>query len=234
MAKKTNCVFCNKELTKGLFKGDDCLLDTGAGLLTCCEDCYSQYQADEKRRSKRFGIKVENLKRAAKRKVSEKELAEMYRVYVEEEQRQFEKCGRQAVDNHMIWFGFNNRKFFAVKEQATGFINSDVTAKEISKSIKKSEDYDSLCFDSDDITKLEFRPVGTGSSLKGFSKMYSYEIRLNDEKVLTYKPCIARTFAIGTGLFPRKKAEELMYTELKLFKERIGSTLPITKVKKFV
>lgn len=235
MAKTTNCVFCGKELKSGLFRGDDYALTIGDGYVTCCEECLDTYSDDAKRHKKRLIVKLENLKRASKRKkISEKELAEMYMVYRKEEETQMEKCGAQIPTDILGCFVYGDRGGFAVKEQKTGFANSDITAKDMVKTLDKADEYDCFFFDKEDITKLEYRPAGSGSGLTMFSAAFAYEIRLNDEKVLTYKPCIAKMAVVGTGLFKRKSADKNMYLFLNLFRKRIGSDLPIVKVKKFM
>lgn len=234
MAKTTNCVFCGKELKTGFFKGDDFFLDTGAGSITCCEACHDKYRDEMKRHKERFGTKVDNLKNASKRRLSEKELAEMYLQYTAEEQKQLAKCGTETADQYRIWFSFNDRRYFGMKELRVGAGNNDVSAKQMLKTLDKTTQYDSLCFDKDDVTKLEFRQAGIGSTLSLFATAYSYEIRLNDEKILTYKPCITKTMVVGKGLFTKKAAEKQMYTLLETFKREVGVDLPIVKVKKFL
>lgn len=234
MAKLTNCVFCNKELTKGFFSEDVERIDLGGGSLTCCTDCYKKYRGDAKRIRKRFGTKIENLKKAGKRKLSENELAEMFLLYLKEEAEQIAKCGEEEPEKFVSFFGVNEKGYFSVKEQPISAVNTDVTARQMIKTIKKSDDFDSVCFDKDDITKLEFRPTGVGDTLTLFSTAYSYEIRLNDEKVLTYKPCIAKIAVVGQGLFTRKSADKQLYKMLEVFRMCIGSDLPVTKVKKFM
>lgn len=233
MAKMTNCAFCGKELKKGFFGGDDYLIDTGAGLLTCCEDCLDKYRGDEKRHRKRFEAKMENLKKAGKRKVSKQELASMYMTYLQEEEDQMRKGGALFPMDVTGCFILGGDGHFAVREQKIGFGNSDVSAKDMVKTLNKAGDYDSLFFDKEDVTKLEFRSTGIGDPLTLFSTAYSYEIRLNDEKVMTYKPCITRMAVLGTGIFKRRSANKKMYRLMETFKQYIGSDLPVVKVKKF-
>ena len=61
MAKTTTCAICGKEITKGLFKGEDRTLTVGDKFLTCCEDCYQNYKEDAKVDGKRFSTKVDNI-----------------------------------------------------------------------------------------------------------------------------------------------------------------------------
>lgn len=232
---KNNKLFILRQgIDERIFQGDDFVLDTGAGNITCCESCHDKYRDEMKRHKERFGTKIDNLKNASKRKLSEKELAEMYLLYTAEEQKQLAKCGAESADQYRIWFGCNDRRYFAMKELRVGAGNNDISAKQMLKTLDKTTQYDSLCFDKDDITKLEFRQAGSGSTLSLFSTAYSYEIRLNDEKILTYKPCITKTAVVGSGLFTKKSAEKQMYNLLEMFQRAVGTDLPITKVKKFL
>jgi hypothetical protein len=65
-----------------------------------------------------------------------------------------------------------------------------------------------------------------------FSIAYSFNIRLNDERVMTYKPCITRAAFIGHGFGfgYYRSAEKKLIAELEALKRIIGSDLPITKV----
>ena len=235
MAKTTNCAFCGKEITKGFFTGDDRTVDTGGGSITCCEDCYKLYHADEKKHRTRFGTKIENWKKASKRKPSQKELADMYVRYLKEEAEQSAKCGIQIMNATLGCFVLGDNGCFAVREKRIG--SNSISAKEMIKTLDKAVDLESFYFDKDDITKLEFKRTGIGDPLTLFSTAFSYEIRLNDEKVLTYKPCMAEMAVIGSGIglyiFKRKSADKKMYKFLEDFRQVIGSDLPITKVKKF-
>ena len=61
-----------------------------------------------------------------------------------------------------------------------------------------------------------------------------FAIRLNDETVMTYKPCIARTAdsGAGFGFGYQKSAEKKLVYQLEEFKRLIGSDLPIVKINK--
>jgi hypothetical protein len=125
---------------------------------------------------------------------------------------------------------------FAVRETRTGFVNSDVSAKDMIKSLEAAGDVDSYLVSRNDIDRIEYRQVGIGEPLGLFNIAYSFEIRLNDEKVITYKPCITRTALLGKGfcgIYNKISARKQMEKLLKEFKEHIGSDLPIVRVRKF-
>ena len=236
MAKTTNCAFCGKELTKGLFKGNNVLLDCGTKLITCCEECYEHYKTLEKTRKQRFGTKLTNLMNAKRiKKISDAEVAAMYRTYVQGEENQVLKWGAEIPCESVGIFLFSSNGCFSVREYATGFVNSDINAKDMLKSLKKSAKTDCLFFDRNDITKIEYAKVGMGTFGGLFSKAYSFVIRLNDEKELTYKPAVTKTAMVGHGFGfgYRRSAEKKLVDQLEYFKKKIGSDLPIVKVNKF-
>ena len=241
MAKTKECAFCGKELSAGFFTGNSTSLDVGVAVfVTCCEDCYEKYRECAKTSRKRFDVKFANYKRAAKKKPSNKEIANMFKTYLEEEQQQLNKAGNEELDMVMGCFCFNKNGFFAVRELEQGFIKSDVNAKDMLKTLDKAYDVDSLPFNKDDITKIEYARVGIGDPMGIpvglFRIAYSYEIRLNDQKVMTYKPCITRMAVIGNGFLTfgcKRSANKQMFKFLNEFKTIIGSDLPIVKVKKF-
>ena len=235
MAKKTNCAFCGKEITKGFFKGNDKMLDCGSVLLTCCEDCYAKYESLENARKKRFGTKLDNLKNARKvKKLAEADVARMYEQYVKEEQMQKAKYNPENYSERAGIFKFDANGNFSVRECATGFVNEDVTPKAMIKSFEKSEKTGCTFFDKNDITCIQYAKVRNGTFTSIFSKAYSFMIRFNDEKEMTYKPCITKTVAVGHGfgIGYLKSAEANLVNQLEVFKLFTGSDLPIVKVKK--
>ena len=236
MAKKANCAFCGKELTKGIFKGEDMVLDCGGGTyLTCCEECYAKYEGLEKVRKNRFGIKLNNLKNAKKiKKLAESDIAKMYLTYIDEEHKQAHKCCDEIPYEGVGIFTLSQNGCFSVREFATGFANSDIGAKQMIKSLDKSQNTDCMFFDKNDITRIEYAKVGMADPLGLFAQAYSFAIRLNDETVITYKPCITRTAMLGRGFIfgYQRSAEAKLKDQLEYFKKKIGSDLPVVKVKK--
>lgn len=237
MAKTTNCALCGKEMTSGFFTGNAQTLDMGISScnIVCCEECYEKYKKTAKRIRKRFSTKCEHLRKARKAKLSQKELGQMFFSYLKEEKECLEKCRGEVLDQVMNFFSFNDNGFFSVKEFGTGFSNQDISAGDMLKSIEKSQrDTDCLCFDKNDITKIEYAKIGIGDFNGLFQKIYSFAIRLNDEKVMTYKPTVTRALSYGSGfLFGyERSAEKRLRKTLNEFKKQIGSELPIVKVRK--
>ena len=122
---------------------------------------------------------------------------------------------------------------FSVREYGKGNENLDITAEDMVKSHLKVET-DCHFFDKNDITKIEYAKNKMGSFDGLFHKIYSFAIRLNDETVMTYKPCVTRTATAGAGFAfgYQKSAEKKLIKELEEFKQAIGSDLPIVKVNK--
>lgn len=237
MAKTTKCQFCGKELTTGFFNGDAASIDVASGVsITCCEACRAEKKEIVKINRERFGVKLANYKSATKKKPSEAEIAAMYSRYESEQAQHTAKSAHEIPTEFTGFFWHNDNGAFGVKEFQQGFLSSDVSAKSMVKSLKKASKPDFYGFTKDDITKLEFRQVGIGDPLGLFAIAYSYEIRLNDEKILTYKPCITRTAVLGRGFlgfFCKKSGRKQMIKMLECFKQITGCNLPIVEVKKF-
>ncbi len=237
MAKTTKCQFCGKELTTGFFNGNATSVDVAPGVsVTCCEACREEKKDIAKINKERFGIKLANYKQAAKKKPSEAEIAAMYSRYEQEQVRHTVKSACDVPTRFTGFFWHNENGAFGVKEFQQGFFSSDVSAKSMVQSLKKANRVDFYGFTKDDVTKLEFRQVGMGDPLGLFAIAYSFEIRLNDEKVVTYKPCITRLAVVGRGITPyftRRSAEKKVKAALEDFKRATGCTLPIVKVRKF-
>lgn len=234
MAKTTHCAFCGKELTSGFFSGDAYSLEIGGvAFVDCCQKCYEKYEEESARIRKRFSIKIANYKKATKQKVDNKTLVDFFLRYLAEEKTQIARCGTGSPKANAGYFTCEDDGTFAITEFELG---ADVSAKQMAKSGKKAENVGEVRFNKDDITKLEYRTTMVGDSLNLFSTAFSFEIRLNDEKVFTYKPCITKMFFVGTGLFPhtqKRKAKEQCAAVLRVFQQAIGSNIPIVEVKKF-
>lgn len=235
MSKNLKCAFCGKEIVSGWFSGTAAYIDVGT-FVDCCEECHDQYKPYAKEHKERFSTKLENYKRATKKKLTGKEVADMFVAYLEEEKECYNKTIYADPDMFKAFYVYDSDypNYFSTREFGTGFLKSDISAKRMVKSLEKSEDTLCCCFDKNDITKIEYAPIGSGDPLGLFKQAFSYAIRLNDETVMTYKPCIARTAVLGSGfLFGYKKsANKKMVKILNEFKNQIGSDLPIVKVKK--
>lgn len=237
MAKIKNCAFCGKEIKSGIFSGENFVLNIGGfNVLNCCEKCYNHYSKLYKAHEKRFDLKLGNVKKSRKSKLSGEEIAKMLETYISEADKYIENSKDKYVDsfNRFYCYNSNGEKYFSTKEFGKGFVNSDVSAKDMVKSMEAVALDSDIFFDKDDITKIEYAKVGIGDPLSLFSVAHTFNIRLNDESVMTYKPCITRAALLGRGFGfgYRRSAEKKLIKLLNEFKETIGSDLPIVKVKK--
>ena len=235
MAKTTTCAICGKEITKGLLKGEDRVLTIGDKFLTCCEDCYQKYEDDAKLDGKRFSTKVDNIAKTTKTKFNKNQIGEMLVKYFEEAAVYEQNSKNVNFEHTLNSFWLSNDGHFSVREYGKGFMNTDITAREMLKSIKKAQrDTECFAFTKDDITKIEYAKMGSGDFNGLFQKVYSFAIRLNDEKLITYKPCVTRmvSYGGGFGFGYQKNAEKRLLRILDDFQKAIGSNFEVVKVKK--
>ena len=228
MAKTTHCIFCGKEMTSGFFSGTaNSIYLTDVDSVECCDDCCEKYANEAKRIKKRFTTKIENCKASTKKKIDSLTLAAAFVRYLNEEKEQIERCGKigERLDGGSFSFD-KSRKHFAVHEYQLG---NTVSTKSKIKNLNTSSDVGEVWFSKDDITKLEYRITdGFGTSVGFFSTIYEFDVRFNDEKNITYKPCITKMYFKGSGLFPhsqKKKAKLQCAQELEMLKKLIGSEL---------
>ena len=202
--------------------------------ITCCPKCFKKYKKKAKENEERFATKFENMKKATKAKYTEKDIAQAFMLYIEEKEKQYSKISNVETDYLGDFFIYDEKGRFSVREFGKGFLNLDISADAMVKSNDKSLDTDCHFFDKNDITKIEYAKNNSGAFADTFHKVYSFAIRLNDESIMTYKPCVTRTAAVGSGfLFGfQKSAEKKLLEQLEDFKQAIGSDLPIVKVKK--
>lgn len=234
MAKTTNCAFCGKELTKGFFKGDSKSIFVSTYTLDCCKDCLEAYDVFAQQESKRFSVKLDNYKKATKSKPDKNTVAQLLKKYYDEYFAQIKKGGLKTGEGRYGCFVYAEDGSFSVRETPIYSVSSDITAKDMIKSLKKAEKTQSLFFTKDDVTKIEYAQNGMADMLTMTAKAFSYSIRLNDETEITYKPCVTRTAAVGKGFAfgYKKSAEKALMKELNEFKKITGCDLPVVKVKK--
>ncbi len=237
MAKIKNCAFCGTEITTGLFNGTAEELEITQTVL-CCPDCYRIFKSKLEEDQERIETKIKNFKRSGKVRLSDTDIATMVKKYFEETKEFEEKNGQEILTDFYGFFNYNENGYFNVYEFSKGsFLENDGVCKDMVQSKIASETCDTLPFTKNDITKLEYKFASKlGDSTGLFSQAHSFEIRLNDEKKFTYKPCITRYAVIGKGLFPflaKRNAEKQVVETLQFFKQITGSELPIVKVKKF-
>ena len=235
MAKTKVCPFCGKEYQDKFFGSSEAdILEFGEGLtftsVSCCNDCGNRYREEVKKEGKRFAVKVANMKSATKKKFKDADIARKFSAYLAEKATYPEYTGEQALP--MCFAFISPDGHFGMTEFYTE--NSEYSLKQYEKSMNKIFAWESdRLFTARDVSKLEYRQVGMKDMTGMFSAVLTYDIRLNDEKTMTYKPCIARFFVSGKGLRPAHSAEKEIIRQLEVFKSKVGVNLPITKVKKF-
>lgn len=235
MAKMINCPFCGKEIKKGLFSAEQAILSLGKGFsVDCCNECYEKYKDFEKADKGRFGIKLNNMKKVTKIKLKNDEIAKLYAQYMNDYEQRVIRGAFKTPHSRYACFCLAEDGYFSMRETSLAFEDEDITPKEMIKSLKKAENTDCLYFTKDDITKIEYAKVGIGSFLGLTHKAYSFNIRINDEKIVTYKPCISRTAMLGRGFMfgYQKSAEKELMKHINKFKQHVGCDLPVVKVKK--
>jgi hypothetical protein len=233
MAKTKACGFCGKEITTGFFKGTEQLLDIGNySCISCCEDCYNKHEKEAERIKERLGVKLDNFAISSDKILSDEDKVKIFFRYLEEEK---EYSARTCVNPKPL-------NFFMVDESCQ-FTASDsklnllATKKQLEKDIGAMIEHPDAWFNKGDITRLEYRYAGSYGVSDGlFDDVYAFEVRLNDEKEVSFKPSILRMAfpANGfTGGIRKKKAKEMCVSKLEELKRFIESDLPIVEVKKF-
>ena len=233
MAKITNCEICGREMTSGFFTGENEYLDTGAEMLNCCPDCCAKYRISDKKERTRFAVKLENYKKANKiRKLSNAELAQLYLKYFREMQAYQQERADIRLPNFLGFYRSNEEGWFFMQEANPKDISLD---RQIYKAADRQGDPALCAFRGDEISLLEYRLVNsvlvTGSLFR-FTGIY--EVRLNDPREMTYKPCVTYVVSTGKAFFPfnqKKKAEMAVQAVLRLLKKETGTNAVIRKFK---
>lgn len=235
MAKTTSCAFCGVELKKGLFGGETEKIQFTNKSITCCKECAKKYEFDVAIECTRFGTKLDNVIKTAKIRPTENEIAQMFVKYLDEKEYYKNKNGEQNLNDKLSFFSYSPEGYFSVLEFGKGFMNRDISIEDMVASAEMSKMLTGFnAFDKNDITKIEYAKEGIGNFNGLFQKVYSFAIRLNDESVITYKPCITRvtTYGGGFGIGYYHSAKKRLIETLEDFKQIIGSDLPIVKVRK--
>ena len=160
MATIEICPFCGKELKVGFFSGEGEYISIGPKLASVylCKDCCEQHKPNLKRIKKRFNIKCDNYRKARNiKKLSVKELIDLYNIYIEQEAVQSEKSLNKVLDSSLNYFLLGEDGFFSVREFGKGFLNEDIGVRDMLKSADKSINTECLAFDKDDNLLVPFR-----------------------------------------------------------------------------
>ena len=235
MAKTKVCPFCGKELSGKLFATDSLDLELGKTFsserdhIVCCEECHSKYEASAKSEGERFAVKMANIQKSTHKKLGNDQKAKLFLKYLEEKDQRTPYTGEPGLP--ISFCSITPDGHFSVME--FNIDERDFSTRDYQKTLDRIYKYDNKhVFSAGDVSMLQYR-VSNRFISTVFTSFYTYDIRLNDEKAITYKPCIARFIVKGTGLFPTHSANKKMLAFLKVFQEKVGVNIPITKVKKF-
>lgn len=232
MAKKGNCTLCGKEITIGLFFGDNEELTVGKDVtVNCCEECAKKYKAFAKSQKETFTTLLENYKwlnRFGCRGFSvEKAYHDFFVSYNEREKRFSDEQAVITGD----FFKVSANGVFSWTEMQTGFMGSAMTIDEKADVVRKNVEKGEMHFTKDDISFIKYR-LSDSQKIRG-TTFYSLEICVNASKEFAYKPCFTKTVVFVEGFFASKKAEEAAYEIVEKFRNAIGFEQPIERVKKF-
>ena len=236
MAKMTHCVFCGKELSDGLFKGDANYLSvTKMRSVPCCDDCCKTFDMNDKRETARFTTKLENYMKAnGIRKLNDAQVAELYLTYFREREENIARNGLNKLTEYSCFFRYGEEGLFCTEEVLRGSVDS---IKAQIKLIDRQQKGIANAFGAEDVSQLRYRLTSKlGNHLRLFSNTFLFEVHLNDPKVMTYSPSVTYFSARGIGILPfmmRKHAEEMAECYMLELKGCIGSHVPVEKVKKF-
>ena len=237
MAKTKICPICGKEYLDGFFKNDESgvlYLSEGSFkedsyAIHCCKACHERYKEAAEINGQRFAAKITNMKKARRCRLSDAQIAKLFVSYIEEAQNYTPYEGDDALPFTFCFTTPDGR--FCVREAVRGM--TYLTGKQYVKALDKLLTFNkNFVFSKEDVSMLEYRVQEEVNSTL-FSTVMSFEIRLNDDKNMTFKPCVTRFYVAGKGLFPKRAAKREMRRLMEVFKEKVGVDAPITFVKKF-
>ncbi len=242
MGKKIICPFCKKELKKGLFSNEIDFIELydECHIIECCSQCAIDYAEMVRNyvddQYFRFQTKYEN-------GWLDFETDDNYQLlckYIYEYKLYKEKRSSQISEKKKDFYHYNSDGYFWVEETEK---SADPTLYDNYSNFNAALHYDeNVCFafNKSDISRIEFTvdPIVTGAIYEAGTDIFRFLIRFNDEKVMTYKPCLVEAaIRVPHAVFARNKSKkaaiEEMHRKLVEFKHNIGSDLPINYLEKF-
>lgn len=239
MAKTTVCPICGKEFkitlfgiggTNGVLTMKNDFSSTKKYAIDVCEDCADYYQPILNLYGDRFVTKLNNMRKATHRKYSQAQIADMMVKYLKEADAHPIYDGEDMIPGFPACFDFSGN--FCGTEYDRTSINSSAkhNIKNIDKSITMDPRY---VFTADDISRIEFRKAEC-VNFTASSVLYRYEIRVNDEKEMTFKPCILACYVpVNFFLFSGMRSKKKIRGMLERFCEQIHCNHKIVAVSKF-
>ena len=234
MAKIVNCSICGKEMTKRFLGSDVKRLNVGDQEIDCCPECYAKYVAAMEQHAKRFGAKLRNYKLATRqKKLPDAQIGHMYAVYRQEADCFCHVSQPRTICNLSGGIFISNERSFSATEFSNDYFHKDLSVYDMASWVGKKKIEDGLWFTKDDISKIEFARNGRGMFNGLFDMLFSYTIRLNDESIIGYRPAVSRMVVkVKFPYFARRRAEKKIIAHLELFKQTIGSELPIVRTQR--
>lgn len=246
MGRKTNCPFCGKEIDKGflgLFGTTEEMLELGEVSIFLCGDCEKKYHQFAKEDNGRFGIKVDNIESTTKNDFKNEDLAKLFLEYYSQAQNYTKNGRKESYATQYSFYDKSENGYFWPLESLISSISSP--SKFASSLVEKVNPKRSLkspnAFTKDDISMIEYS-IGAIEETKpdGFKKQHTaiIEIKLNDYKTMTYKPCFVRDIVNvdKKGMFSNKVelVNEEALKKIVEFRQHIGAEdIPITRVENF-
>ncbi len=235
MAKTFTCPLCGKEIKCGFFSTERAYLTVTDNYdqITCCEECGEKYKAEAKEEKYRFSAKVENARAKTHVKMKDAELGKAFAAYLAEKEQQKAKAEGLTELYSIGCFRVDDKGNFATIERSRALGHRDLNTEDTLLTIEAGSISDSYMFNKNDITKLEYRRCSAPASAGFLTDVYSasFDVFLNDESVITYKPCVARVgVVVEANMFTAgSKLEKKLLAILDEFKDAIGTELPIKK-----
>ena len=238
MAKRKICPICGKEYTDSFFgKSEGGTLSIEGGLMeapshyiSCCAECAARYKMDTLVHGPRFCQKVANLKKARRCRIDDRMLIRLFDAYVAEAKAHPIYDGPEPDGCGSFCFITPDGRF-SLCETLKGA--TELTDQQLVQNVSITSRFSHVeCFTKDDVTKLEYRKV-TSRLLTPFAAVVTYDIRLNDEREMTFRPCIVRVYIHSYGLFAGVACKRKMRRQMEVFRERTGITIPPRTVDRF-
>ena len=238
MAKRKICPICGKEYTDSFFgksEGDTLSFESNytdalKRYIPCCAECAARYKMETLVHGPRFCQKVTNLKKARRGRMDDRTLIRLFDAYLAEAKAHPVYDGPEPEGSGTFCFITPDGRF-CLSETVKGA--TELTDKRLVRAVAMTSNfYPTECFTRDDVTKLEYKRVEC-QILTLFAAVAAYDIRLNDEREMTYRPCIVRVYIHSYGIFAGLACDRKMRRQMKLFREQTGITLPARKVNRF-
>lgn len=225
MKKTTTCAFCGQELKKGTLGigGNKRELYLGITTLDCCPHCYEKYEDFVRRDKYRFSAKMQNAffvpgkYTKVEKLLSREEIVSYFLGY-------YEEAKSYAWEHEFEPFfpipDFDSGLSFLLSPKETAFcMPIDTIDLEVQLELNQEnhlmrqmlceESNANLCwaFDESDISCLEY--AYTEQKVDEDFRMIHLEVKLNDPRQITFRPCIIS----GAIIYPKSLKHQDAYID---------------------